>query len=382
VKVLIVSKILVVAAYRHKLDEIAARPEVERLVVVTPPVWHEPGGRALALEPSAGPHAYELRIEPIRFNGSYHLFYWPGLGRVLRDVRPDLVHLDEEPYNLATAHGSWLSERAGARSIFFTWQNQVRRYPPPFSWFERSVFRRSAFAIAGSGEALRVLRTKGYAGPASVIPQFGVDPDLFTPRPQPLPADDAPIIGFISRLVEEKGIFVLLAALATLPGRWRLHILGTGPVEAKARRRAAELGLAERITWERGVPSRLIPERMRTFTMLVQPSLTRRKWKEQFGRAMMEAMACGVAVVGSTSAEIPNVIGNAGLVVTEGDATALRDGIARLLVDPELRAELGRRGRLRVLECYTNARIAEQTVGVYGAALGGGATTSAGATIA
>ena len=169
-KVLIVSKILVVAAYRHKLDEIAARPEVGRLVVVTPPAWHERGGRALMLEPSAGPHAYDLRIEPIRFDGSYHLFYWPGLGRVLREVRPDLVHLDEEPYNLATAHGSWLANRIGARSLFFTWQNQVRRYPPPFSWFEHSVFRRSAFAIAGSSEALRVLRAKGYAGPASVIP--------------------------------------------------------------------------------------------------------------------------------------------------------------------------------------------------------------------
>ncbi|HLZ30562.1 MAG TPA: glycosyltransferase [Chloroflexota bacterium] len=367
-RILIVSKILVVAAYRHKLDEIAARPEVERLVVVTPPAWHERGGRTWMLEPSAGPQAYDLRIEPIRFNGSYHLFYWPGLGRVMRDVRPDLVHLDEEPYNLATAHGSWLAGRVGARSLFFTWQNQVRHYPPPFNWFERSVFRRSAFALAGSSEALRVLRTKGYAGPASVIPQFGVDPNLFTPGPPP--PEDAPVIGFISRLVEEKGIFVLLAALASLPGRWRLHVVGTGPQEARARRRAAELGLSERIVWERAVASTLIPERLRTFTMLVQPSLTRRNWKEQFGRAMMEAMACGVAVIGSTSAEIPNVIGDAGLIVPEGDAAALREAIAHLLADRQAREEFGRRGRRRVLECYTNERIAAQTVGVYNAVLG------------
>src|SRR5437870_3359047 len=349
-KVLIVSKILVVAAYRHKLDEIAARPEVERLVVVTPPAWHEPGGRTLTLEPSAGTQVYELRIEPIRFNGSYHLFYWPGLGRVLREVRPDLVHLDEEPYNLATAHGSLLAGRAGARSLFFTWQNQVRRYPPPFSWFERDVFRRSACAIAGSGEALQVLRTKGFMGPASVIPQFGVDPTLFAPGLRPLPAEDPPVIGFIARLVEEKGIFVLLDALAGLPHPWHLHVVGSGPLEGKARRRAAELGLGERISWERGIPSTLIPERLRSFTMLVQPSLTRRNWKEQFGRAIMEAMACGVAVVGSTSAEIPHVIGDAGLVVPEGDATALRDAIARLLDDRELREEFGRRGRQRVLD--------------------------------
>ena len=149
-KVLIVSKILVVSAYRRKLDEIAARPEVGRLVAVTPPAWREPGVRTLPLEPTDRPQHYELRIEPIRFNGSYHLFYWPGLGRILRDVRPDIVHLDEEPYNLATAHGTWLAARHGARSLFFTWQNLLRRYPPPFRWMERGVFDTSAYAIAGT----------------------------------------------------------------------------------------------------------------------------------------------------------------------------------------------------------------------------------------
>jgi glycosyltransferase involved in cell wall biosynthesis len=377
-RILIASKILVLAAYRHKLDEIAARADVERLVVVTPPAWREPGGRTLVLEPPASPPAYDLRVAPIRFNGNYHLFYWPGLGRILREVQPDLVHLDEEPYNVATAHGTWLAARHGARSLFFTWQNLFRRYPPPFRWIERGVFKHSAYAIAGSAEALKVLRTKGYRGAASVIPQFGVDPDLFSPGPPAV--DDPPIIGFIARLVEEKGIFVLLAALAGLEGPWRLHVVGSGPLEAKARHRAAQLGLSERVFWERGVASTLVPERLRTFSVLVQPSLTRPHWKEQFGRAVMEAMACGVAVVGSASAEIPNVIGDAGLLVPEGDATALRDAIGRLLADRQLRAELGRRGRQRVLGCYTNQRIAEQTVDAYGLALGA-APESTGATI-
>jgi glycosyltransferase involved in cell wall biosynthesis len=368
VRVLIVSKILVVAAYRRKLDEIAARPEVDRLVVVTPPAWQEPGGRRLQLEPSRGASGYDLRIEPIWLNGSYHLFVWPRFGRVLREVQPDLVHIDEEPYNLATAHGTWLAARLCVPSLFFTWQNLLRWYPPPFSWFERSVFRHSAYAIAGSDEALRVLRAKTYLGPGRVIPQFGVDPELFSPG-QPL-AGDPPVIGFIGRLVEEKGLLVLLDALAGLGGSWRLHVIGSGPLERKARRRASRLGLTGRVLWERGIPSTLIPERLRTFTLLVQPSLTRRHWKEQFGRAVMEAMACGVPVVGSASAEIPNVIGDGGVVVPEGDPLALRQAIARLLANPALRDDLARRGRARVLECYTNQRIAEQTVDVYQAVLG------------
>jgi glycosyltransferase involved in cell wall biosynthesis len=359
-----------VAAYRHKLVEIAAQPGIERLVAVTPPAWQEPGGRRLVFEPSDWPQPYELRVEPIAFNGNYHLFFWPGLGRVIRQVRPDLVHMDEEPYNVATAHGTLLARRSGAQSLFFTWQNLLRRYPPPFNWFERGVFDRSAHAIAGSTEALDVLRAKGYRGPGSVIPQFGVDPDLFAPGP--CPTGSAPVIGFISRLVEEKGVFVLLDALARLPGDWRLHVVGSGPLEEEARQRADALGLSGRITWERGVPSTQIPQRLRSFTMLVQPSLTRRHWKEQFGRAVMEAMACGVPVVGSSSAEIPHVLGDAGLVVPEGDPLALREAIARLLGDPALRAALGQRGRARVLGCYTNSRIAEQTAQVYRAALGQG----------
>jgi glycosyltransferase involved in cell wall biosynthesis len=281
----------------------------------------------------------------------------------MREVKPDLVHMDEEPYNLATAHGTWLARRMGMRSLFFTWQNLLRRYPPPFSMFERYAFKHSAFAIAGSSEALQVLRTKGYCGQGSVIPQFGVDPELFSPGTPP--CDGPPVIGFIARLVEEKGILVLLTALSTLPGDWRLHVIGSGPLEPTARKRASKLGIAARITWERGVPSTQVPERLRTFSLLVQPSLTRRHWKEQFGRAVMEAMACGVPVVGSASAEIPNVVGDAGLVVPEGDPVALREAIARLLSDAELRRDLARRGRARVLACYTHRRIAEQTAAAY-----------------
>jgi glycosyltransferase involved in cell wall biosynthesis len=308
-----------------------------------------------------------MRVEPIWLNGSYHLFVWPRLARVLNELRPDLVHIDEEPYNLATAHGTWAAGRVGARSLFFTWQNLLRRYPPPFRWFEQRVFARSAFGIAGNHEALEVLRAKGYCGPGAVIPQFGFDPELFSPARQP--PTGVPVIGYLSRLVEEKGVLVLLAALATIQGEWRLHVIGSGPIEAEARRRADELGLASRITWERGVASTEIPDRLRTFSMLVQPSLTRRHWKEQFGRALMEAMACGVPVIGSDSAEIPNVIGDAGLVVPEGDADALRGAIEQVLADTELRRMLGDKGRARALARYTHERIAEQTLDVYRSAL-------------
>jgi glycosyltransferase involved in cell wall biosynthesis len=178
------------------------------------------------------------------------------------------------------------------------------------------------------------------------------------------------VIGFVARLVEEKGVFVLLDALAGLRCSWRLHVIGRGPQEAAARRRAKRLGIPDRITWEPGIASTSMPSRLRTFSVLVQPSLTRKHWKEQFGRAVMEAMACGVPVIGSDSGEIPNVIGDAGLIVPEADPVALCAALSRLLGDAALRAECARRGRARVLDRFTHRRIAEATVAAYRTALG------------
>ena len=86
---------------------------------------------------------------------------------------------------------------------------------------------------------------------------------------------------------------------------------------------------------------------------------------EQFGRVLIEAMACEVAVIGSSSGEIPSVIGDAGLVFQEGDVTELRARLEDLMASAALRADLGRRGRKRVLECYTQARIASETCNLY-----------------
>ncbi len=361
-RVLIASKALVVGAYQRKLEEIAAQEAVDTLVAVVPPAWQEPGGRRLILE-RAHTRGYDLRVERIAFNGSFHLFYWPTLGRVIREVRPDVVHVDEEPFNLATALATWQARRAGARALFFTWQNLLRRYPPPFSLFERYVYRASAHALVGNADAEQVLRQKGYRGPATLIPQFGVDPEIFSPATTR--ADRPFTFGFAGRVVEEKGIGVLVEALASLPGDWRCEILGSGPYLVAARAAAEARGVAQRIRWERGVASTEMPERLRSFDAVVLPSLTRSNWKEQFGRVLVEAMACGVPVIGSDSGEIPKVVGDAGMMVPEGSVVALRDAMAAVRDNGRLRSKLSKAGRERVLACYTHRRIAEQTVAVY-----------------
>jgi glycosyltransferase involved in cell wall biosynthesis len=378
-----ISKACIVGAYQKKLEELAKFPDVE-LTVVVPPYWRdERGVMRLEREHTQG---YELVVERMALNGHFHLHFYPGLAKHFRRIKPHIVHIDEEPYNLATWQAVRLARKHGAKAVFFTWQNIHRRYPPPFSLIESYNLRNADYAIAGNSEAVRVLEAKGYWGPASVIPQFGVDPEMYhasrftfhvsrseVDSLQPVTYNLQPFtISYVGRLVEEKGVHILLRAVAGLSGGWQLRILGSGPQRACLEGLAAELDIAERVRFEDPIPSTQMPGYYHQLDSLVLPSLTRPNWKEQFGRVLIEAMACGVPVVGSDSGEIPNVIGEAGLVFAEGDERALRARLSQLMADSALRNELARKGRDRVLAHYTQAQVAAKTYQVYRELLGEG----------
>jgi glycosyltransferase involved in cell wall biosynthesis len=354
-------KALVVGGYQRKLETIARHPDVE-LIAVVPPSWRDPAYEMrLEHRPAIG---YELVVSPLAVNGNYHLFFFPELARLLDRYRPDVLHIDEEPYNLATFLATWQASRQGIPAVFFAWQNLLRRYPPPFSWMERYVFRTAAWGIGGTESAVRVLQQKGFRGPTSAIPQFGTDPDVFHPEEGPAP--DRPFtIGFAGRLVSEKGVALLIEACARLQRDFRLVILGDGPERSILHLLAGERGIADRVRIEGSVPSAEMPDRLRAMDVVVLPSVSRSNWIEQFGRTLVEAMACGVAVIGSTCGEIPSVVGDGGIIVPEGDVAALHAALEQLAADPALRRTLGARGRQRVLGHFTDEHVATATVDLY-----------------
>jgi glycosyltransferase involved in cell wall biosynthesis len=358
-RVVMLSKACVVGQYQTKLEELA-KQNIE-LTVVVPPFWRDERG-LLALE-RVHTRGYTMRVEPMRFNGQFHLHYYPTFARVLAELRPHIVHIDEEPYNLATFLAMRAARRVNAKTLFFTWQNILRRYPPPFAWMEAYVLRHADHTLAGNRDAADVLRAKGYRGTVSVIPQFGVNPADFSITP---PRDAGKFrIGYAGRLVPEKGVDILLRAVAGLSGDWSLGIVGSGPELAKLESLAHKLNIAERVKFERWRASTAMPAFYGQLDALVVPSRTRANWKEQFGRVLIEAMAAQVPVIGSTCGEIPNVIGDAGLIFPEGDVTALRVHLTELQNNLALRTAWGERGRARVLAHFTQARIAQATASVY-----------------
>ena len=360
-RVTLLSKALVVGAYQRKCELIAAHPDVE-LTVLVPPAWEQ-----TALQ-RAHTQGYTLRTLPIRLNGNFHLHHYPTLGRELVQAKPDVFHIDEEPYNLAT----WLALRAAQhlprqpRTLFFSWQNIQRNYPPPFSLMERAVVDGVDGAIVGNSEAGQVWKHKGFRKPMWVIPQFGVDDQIFVPQENPPPRPFT--LGCVGRLRPEKGFALAIEALRGLPDA-RLIIVGEGPSEPVLRDQALQMGVAAQVAFWPMVPSTEMPALYPQFDVLVLPSLTQPNWKEQFGRVLTEAMACGVPVIGSDSGEIPNVIGDAGLIFPEGDSEALGHQLITLRDQPRLREALGRKGRARVQAHFTMQRVADATVEVYRALL-------------
>lgn len=364
-KVTVVWKALVVGAYQRKPQELA-RLTGAQVVAITPPAWREPGA-PIKLE-RLHTEGYELIVSPLLFNGNFHLCFFPLLSEVLDRNEPDLLHVEEEPYNLMTFLAVREARRRKIPAVFFTWQNLKRRYPPPFSWIERYVYRHAASAIAGTEAAARVLREKGYGGQIHVIPQVGVDPEVYRPRPDGAtgrPGSSSFTIGFVGRLVPEKGVDILIRACAQLKEDYRIVIAGGGPARPRLEELARTLGLADRVQFHGQLPSAQMPDFVADLDALVLPSVSRPNWTEQFGRALVDAMASGVPVIGSTCGEIPDVIGDAGLIFPEGDARALAEQLRRLMADTKLRRDLARMGRERVLERYTHERIARDTAAVY-----------------
>ncbi|NDJ86995.1 MAG: glycosyltransferase family 4 protein [Chloroflexi bacterium] len=362
-RVLMLSKACIVGIYQRKLEELARLPDID-LCVVVPPSWRDSQGET-QLE-RAYTDGYRLEVTPIRFNGNYHLHYYPAFATHVAAFQPDIVHIDEEPYNLATWMALRPARRLGAKTLFFSWQNIRRNYPPPFNFMERAALRSVDHAIVGTDSAAAVWRDKGYTGPLAVIPQFGVDPSLFSPPANAAVAAESVRIGYAGRLWIGKGVDVLLKALAQLPDLdWTLKIIGSGPEEPDLKQLCYELQLGHRVSFNPWLPSTEMPRQMKQFDILVIPSRTRASWKEQYGRVIIEAMATGVTVIGSDSGAIPDVIGDAGLVFPEDNIGQLATQLRRVIEAPDLRRTLGQQARARVLEHFTQKQVAEKTHAVY-----------------
>jgi glycosyltransferase involved in cell wall biosynthesis len=307
------------------------------------------------------------RVEgvPVHYSSRVHVMtYGVALRSLLRESW-DLVHCWEEPYVAAAAQvAAWTPARVPL--VFATFQNINKSYPPPFGWFERYALRRADGVIAFGATALDVLRERQRRPLSARMIPPGVDVDHFRPdgarRLRTRQAlgwdDDVPVVGFLGRFVPEKGLAALIRALDGIDRPWRALLVGAGPDEAMLRSWAARHG--DRVAIKTAVGHEEVAAHLNAMDVLCAPSQTTPRWREQFGRMLIEAFACGVPVIASDSGEIPFVVADAGVLVGEADADGWRREIARVIGDADLRGRLAARGRQRAVDVYDWKVVARQ----------------------
>ncbi|MEU9336751.1 glycosyltransferase [Streptomyces sp. NPDC048290] len=290
--------------------------------------------------------------------------------RVIEDVRPDLVHAHSAKAGLAgrlAVRGrvptvfqphAWSFEAVGGATaaLALRWERFGAR------WADRTVCVSAAERDTGAAA--------GIGARWSVVPN-GVDTARFRPAPVdraallPDVAPGAPLVVCVGRLCPQKGQDVLLTAWRSVrdrvPGA-RLVLVGDGP--DRERLEALDGGalftgpVADPVPWYRAADLVVLPSR----------------W-EGMALAPLEAMACGrpvvVSEVDGAREALPPALAAHGLV-PPGDPAALARALTALLLDGELRAELGARGRAHVRSAHDVRHMTEAVAQVYGDVLGAG----------
>ena len=354
----------VLAANQKYIAYLAEEPDL-KVTLLVPPRWDESTSMVEAYVPISA--QYDVRVDTVKKACKGISFRYRNIRDALNTVQPDVIFLYEEPYSYVAWQILYWKRKIcpQARFIFYTWQNLDCPYSFWHRQAEKYVFRHSDLGVAGSRDCEDVLRLHGFQKPVRRVP-LAIDPADFPPVDgQSVRAELGLrqfVIGYIGRLAYEKGLEDLLTALSLLTDLpWQLLLIGSGPDEASLRQLADRLGIRERIVWVSYVKNTEMYRYYPAMDVFVLPSRTTTAWKEQFGRVLIEAMSCGVPVIGSSSGEIPLVIADAGLVFPERDTRGLASVIRQLMEDESLRQNLAVRGKERVMAHFTWKKVAQLT---------------------
>jgi glycosyltransferase involved in cell wall biosynthesis len=297
-----------------------------------------------------------LRPTPVVLPGrpQRHL-YLARCRSICAQVRPDVAFLEAEPYALAATQ--W-GRALRARGIPFgvqAYENIDRPLPAPVRLLRSRVLRDAAFVAARSETARELVRSWGAQCEIGLapppVPAWPASPDEV--RSEGAGRAERPFtVGYAGRLIESKGLFDLLAAVRRLDAPVELLLVGAGELRSQLDGQpipGSQVRVLDGLSHDRMAAG------YAQMDVLALPSRTTPTWKEQFGRVIIEALWCGVPVVGSDSGEIPWLIGltGGGRVFAEGDVAGLTECLAELRDSPQLRESLAAAGRSVVERLFT-----------------------------
>jgi glycosyltransferase involved in cell wall biosynthesis len=318
------------------------------VTIVVPSSWrHEYAHERVTPQALAGMES-SLLPRRVVFAGrpQRHLYLTSCRSLCLR-LRPDVAFLEAEPFALPAAQWHHALARLQIPFSVQCYENIDRGLPAPVRWLRTRVLRDAAFVAARSDTAGRLARAWGANGEVALAP-----PAVPGWSAVPAAPEHPFTVGYAGRLVASKGLADLLAAVRRLESPVELVLIGDGEMRQELEGQPIP-GSSVRVL--DGLSHDQMATGYAQLDVLVLPSHTTPSWKEQFGRVIIEALWCGVPVVGSDSGEIPWLVGltEGGLIFPEGDVDELAGRLLELRKAPELREQLARRGRAAVERLFS-----------------------------
>lgn len=329
--------------YRKLFKEIVEQGNVE-LTVVTSKAWYE----------AAKPQNFEYtdidklyKIYPLKtvFTNHVRAFFYLNLLKIASIVSKskfDVVYIKEEPYSTACFMIILIVKLLSPKSkiVVESDENIFKKHPLPFGWFERfSLSNVDSIVVVPFNDGKEVYVKKDFKRNIFATSYF-VDDSIFSNASLgeaniylPEKENFKLKLGYVGRVTEEKGIDLILYAMRILKekGKGDIVLYIVGGVDTNSPYYKELVDIAERLELKVFFLGSLRLEDTFAFykaiDVLILPSRTKSWWKEQFGRVLVESMACGTPCIGSSSGEIPTVIGDNRFIFREDDP----EDLARIL---------------------------------------------------
>jgi len=363
-----------ISGYRKRYEELCKFKDVKLTLVIPKYLDYYNGVKTpdAILENAQ----YETIILENTKNGKVHRgFYTDIIGLIkLLKKQPDIIYIFAEPEAFYALQIICLARMFSKNSkiILTTFINinyYKTKYPYQWSFLYKWVYKYNIKRVHGimtnTKIGFEMLRENGFKGRIA-YEGLGVDLTQFRKKDVNLLKSNLKlngfVVGFIGRIEYEKGLDTLIKAISLIKNNITVLIVGDGSYKNEIIELAKKHNVNLIVT--KAVSHGGVADYYNCMDVFVLPSRTMSHWKEQFGRVLIEAMACGIPVIGSNSGEISNVISNAGLIFNEGDENDLSKNIVKLMKNDSLRNELIKLGKEHVGQNYTWDRIALKLYGM------------------
>jgi glycosyltransferase involved in cell wall biosynthesis len=288
----------------------------------------------------------------------------PTIKKIIKEFKPDILHS-----HYASSYGLLGAISGFSPFILSVWGSDVFSFPNK-SFLHKFIFKynlKKADQILSTSHVM-AREIKLYTNKVIEVIPFGIDMEQFKPMPvKSLFGTNDIVIGTVKTLEKQYGIEYLIKAFKILSDKYqniplKLLIVGGGSLDKELRQLAKDLHIEEKTVFTGKVPFEDVPRYHNMLSVSVSVSNS-----ESFGVAIIEASSCAKPVVVSDVGGLPEVVkdGVSGFVVSPQDEMETAKAIEKLILDQELRAEIGRNGRDRVKELYNWDDNVKQMIGIY-----------------